>query len=459
MKTNTKAKSLVRTHGGAPAVIPGARTQLLRQVSTCMLWEDSFYEPGNLIAKEIAKSCEKVPLEHIAAVAVLAREDLKLRHVPLFLLAQMNKRRGEQNGLLAETVTKVIQRADELTELLAIVSKVEGQKSIKKILSHGLANGIARAFPKFSAYNLAKYNRDSEIKLRDVLFLTHPKPKDKAQGEVWRKLVDGTLEAPDTWEVQLSSGADKKETWERLIAEEKLGGLALLRNLRGMLEAKVPRAVIARALETNKFERVLPFRFLAAMKHAPELENLLDKAMLRSLAGETKLPGRTLLVVDISGSMGAQLSGKSEIKRVDAACALAILLREVCDDVSVYATAGDDASRRHATGLVPARSGMALTQAIKDQNAKLGGGGIFLVQVMDYIKTKEREKFDRVIVFTDEQDCDPSRPAFAAEILGDKNYIVNVSTDRPALILSDKWTRINGFSERLIDWIRFEENQ
>jgi hypothetical protein len=43
------------------------------------------------------------------------------------------------------------------------------------------------------------------------MFLVHPKPKDKDQEEVFKKLANNTLESPDTWEVALSAGADKKE--------------------------------------------------------------------------------------------------------------------------------------------------------------------------------------------------------------------------------------------------------
>ena len=102
---------------------------------------------------------------------------------------------------------------------------------------------------KFDAYQLAKYDRDGPVRIRDVLFLVHAKPKDAAQEKVWKELVDGTLAAPDTWEVALSAGKDKRETFERLIAENKLGGLALLRNLRLMQNAGVPRATIAAAIE------------------------------------------------------------------------------------------------------------------------------------------------------------------------------------------------------------------
>jgi len=99
------------------------------------------------------------------------------------------------------------------------------------------------------------------IKLRDVLFLSHAKPRDAAQAGVWKKLIWGRLNPPDTWEVALSSGADKREAWERLLREQKLGALALLRNLRNMREAGVDESLVLSALETMSTARVLPFRF------------------------------------------------------------------------------------------------------------------------------------------------------------------------------------------------------
>ena len=67
---------------------------------------------------------------------------------------------------MAETLTRVIQRADELTEFVAIYWS-EG----KLPLSAQVKKGLAAAFRKFDAYALAKYNRENPVKLRDVLFL------------------------------------------------------------------------------------------------------------------------------------------------------------------------------------------------------------------------------------------------------------------------------------------------
>jgi len=69
--------------------------------------------------------------------------------------------------------------------------------------------------------------------------MSHAKPKDEAQAALWRRLAANELANPDTWEVQLSAGADKKETFERLIREKKLGYIALIRKLRNMEQADV----------------------------------------------------------------------------------------------------------------------------------------------------------------------------------------------------------------------------
>ena len=255
-------------------------------------------------------------------------------------------------SLVAETLERVIQRADELCEFVAIYWK-DGRVP----LSAQVKKGLAAAFPKFDEYQLAKYDRGGPIKLRDVLFLSHAKPRDDAQAGVWKKLVWGKLATPDTWEVALSSGADKRAAWERLLAENKLGALALLRNLRNMREASVDEDLVLKALRSMKTDRVLPFRFLAAARYAPQWEAALEEAMLKSVAAQTKLPGRTALLVDVSGSMTASLSRRSEMLRTDAAYGLAVLLREIGERVNVYSFSDNLVE-------VPARRGFALRDAI-----------------------------------------------------------------------------------------------
>jgi hypothetical protein len=307
-----------RTHEGAPARHISAELQLRRSVLACMLWESQFYEDGVEIAGRIAELVPKVPAEKVAALAVEAREQMKLRHVPLALVREMARHKTHR-ALVSETLARVIQRADELAEFVAIYWK-DGRVP----LSGQVKKGLAAVFPKFDEYQLAKYDRGGPIKLRDVLFLSHAKPRDAAQAGVWKKLIWGRLNAPDTWEVALSSGADKREAWERLLREQKLGALALLRNLRNMREAGVDEPLVLASLAEMSTARVLPFRFLAAARHAPQWEEALEQAMLKCVAGAEKLSGKTIVLVDISGSMTAPLSRRSEMLRTDAAYGLAV---------------------------------------------------------------------------------------------------------------------------------------
>src|SRR5262249_42978017 len=183
-------------------------------------------------------------------------------------------RHNAHRPLVAETLARVIQRADELAEFVAIY-----WQNGRAPLSAQVKKGLAAAFTKFDEYALAKYDRTGAVKLRDVLFLSHAKPRDEAQAALWKRLIAGGLATPDTWEVALSSGADKREAWERLLTERKLGALALLRNLRNMKDAKVSEDLVLDSLRAMKTDRVLPFRFLAAARHAPQWEEVLEAAM------------------------------------------------------------------------------------------------------------------------------------------------------------------------------------
>jgi 60 kDa SS-A/Ro ribonucleoprotein len=236
--------------------------------------------------------------------------------------------------------------------------------------------------------------------------------------------------------------------------------LALIRNLRNMEQAGVERNVVKNALLASDTRKVLPFRFVAAASAAPQFESELDEMLVKSSQQLPKLPGKTVLIVDVSGSMygGGTISAKSDITRVEAAGALAAIARESCEDVSIYATAGDDYSRTHKTMLVPPRHGMALVEKFRKQGfaGDLGGGGIFLNQVMDYVYAKEKHA-DRVIVFTDEQDCDLKCNPANANAFGTRNYIVNVSNNKNGIGYKPNWIHIDGFSEGILRYIYASE--
>lgn len=149
-------------------------------------------------------------------------------------------------------------------------------------------------------------------------------------------------------------------------------------------------SLVLSALGTMSTARVLPFRFLAAARHAPQREEVLEGAMFKCLATQPKLAGKTVLVVDVSGSMQGRLARNSDLDRIDTAAGLAILARETCEDVVVHATAGNDCTRVHATEQMPSGKGFLLADAIRKSASRLGGGGIFLVQGMDCIVQREK---------------------------------------------------------------------
>lgn len=422
-----------RTYEGAPAVAIPPEAALRRSVLACMLWENEFYESGQTIAARIRELVPRVEAAAVAALASEARTRMKLRHAPLLLVREM-ARYPTHRAFVAETLERVIQRADELAEFVAIYwsdGRIPLSAQVKK--------GLATAFTRFDEYALAKYNRAGAVKLRDVLFLCHARPRDAAQAELWKRLAAGELRTPDTWEVALSSGGDKRAQWERLLVEGRLGALALLRNLRNMKAAGVSEDYIAAALDTMRTDRVLPFRFLAAARHAPEWEPMLERAMFRSLehpGGEgsgTRLAGHTVLLVDVSGSMAEPLSAHSAMRRTDAAYGLAILLSEVAEKVSIY-TFSDAAVR------IPPRRGFALRDAMELSQRH---GGTRLGAALDAVS----EPYDRIVVITDEQSQDRVGPPQGT------GYMINVASARNGVGYGP-WTHIDGFSEATIDYIR-----
>lgn len=421
-------QQLARTHEGAPAhAVLSDEQRLRRSVLSCMLWENEFYEDGETISARISALVAALDPEIVARLAIEARSKMNLRHAPLLLLTALARTGVKREKLVANTVAEVIQRADELSELVAIY-----WRNGRRPLSAQLKKGLARAFDKFDAYQLAKYDRPGPVRLRDVLFLVHAKPKAAEQAETWRKLAEKELDSPDTWEVSLSGGADRKETFERLIRERKLGYLALLRNLRNMEKAGVDEQLVRQAILDRKgARRVLPFRFVAAARAAPLYDRALDEALQAAITDQRKLPGRTIVLVDVSGSMDAPLSQRSDLRRIDAAAALASVIN---GDVRVL-------SFSQEVREVPPRKGLAGIDAIVRSQPH---GGTYLGKAVAHVNGM---KHDRLIVITDEQSHDRV-PDPAVK----RAYMINVASYRNGVGYG-RWLHLDGFSEQVLRYI------
>ncbi len=434
---------------GALAASQSNVALLRRAVLANLLWEDVAYIDGVSVANEIKRLIPLCPAEDVYNIALEARLMQKLRHTPLFIAVEMCKY-SEHKLFVKDLLPRIITRADMLTDFLAIYWK-DGKKPI----CNQAKKGLALAFHNFNEYKLSKYNRDAAIKLRDVMFLCHPKPKNIYEDNTFRMLADGSIRPPETWEVMLSRGDDKKATWTKLITEGKIGGLAMLRNIANMRKANVDRETIQEGLRRLRSSMLLPLDFWKAARMNSEFERDIEDAMIEAYKNLPKLPGKTLFIVDVSGSMGFLTSGNSQFNRMDQACAMAILAANQCEDYELVATAGDDYKRLNASEWIEyPKRGFALAPQIMETRNRINGGGIFTRQCLEWCKDKFKgKKFDRIIIFSDSQDCDyPEKRV--PKPFGTYNYIVDVSAHTRGVNYKGVWTaEVSGMSEHFLTYI------
>ena len=238
-----------------------------------------------------------------------------------------------------------------------------GRTEKKKLnkLSKQIQKGLSDAFNRFDEYQFAKYNSNAEVKLRDALFLVHPKAKDESQQTIFNKIAANELAVPYTWETELSAlGQVKYENenakaeafkmkWEELIDSGKIGYMALMRNLRNIVEAKVSTALVRKVCDFLSNEKAvanskqLPFRFLSAYREVKGLKseyvtmilNALEDAVIlsaKNLNGFDETT-RVLIACDVSGSMQKGVSLKSKVLLFDIGLMLGMLMQSKCKRV------------------------------------------------------------------------------------------------------------------------------
>lgn len=455
-KINRKAKSAsLFTHEGGRAKNINAEQQLRRSVMNCLLWEKEFYEDGQTIADRILELCGKITPFTVGDIAVDARRQMHLRHVPLLLICGLLKH--GYGGMAEQIIPEIVTRADQMGDLISLYWSLPGNKHM---IPHAMQRGLQRAIVRFDEYQLAKYDRSSAaVSLRDVFRLVRPKPigikigtegsyhlptpkklrgfkiTAKEQSALWKRSVKGKLKTPDTWEVALSGGADKKETFTRLLEEGKLGYFALLRNLRNMEQAGVDDDLVRKSILTrrNGAEQILPFRFIAAARAAPTFERELDAAMLKSVDAMDIWEGKTMVLVDVSDSMNSKLSARGDLTRMDAAAGLAAIVP--AQKVAIVTFSSDVVQ-------CPPRRGMACIDAIIRSQSH---SGTYLGQALQAIS---HNPMDRLIVITDEQSHDRvGKPPC------ENAYMINVASAQNGVGYRDGWKHIDGFSENVLKWI------
>jgi hypothetical protein len=446
MKFNllSKLKNQTVNHAGAKAFKLSPEMELYTAVVTWSL-NDSFYEKDEARLMRLQKLIQACDPVFVGKLAVYARKNMYMRSVPLVLVTELAKLHSGDD-LVARVTDGVIGRADEITELLASYEFLNERKGPKKLnrLSKQLQKGLSMAFNRFDEYQFAKYNRDGTIRLRDALFLVHPKAKDELQQVLFNKIAGNTLQTPYTWETELSAlgqlNFDSEEAkaiafrakWEELIDSGKLGYMALLRNLRNIQEAGVSYAhfekVCARLADSDEVAKAkqFPFRYLAAYRelinpvttvpaqrmikkltalmqgqnkgYTGELLDALEKAVQASAANikgfgyET----RVLLACDVSGSMQTPVSAKSKILLYDVGLMLAMLLQSRCKNVEV-GMFGDT----WKTIVVPRNNILGNVQEFYRREGEVGYATNGYLVIKDILQ--RRVEMDKVFLFTDAQ--------------------------------------------------------
>jgi hypothetical protein len=419
-----RAKATTVNHEGAKAFSMTPEMELYAAIATTML-SDTSYEKADKRLERIQALIPKVKPEFAAKLAVYARKQMNLRTAPVVLATELAKiHRGD--NLISRTVENIVQRPDEITELLAYYQVANNRIAAKKLnkISKQVQKGLAGSFNKFDEYQFAKYNRDAEVKLRDALFLVHPKAKDEAQQALFNKIAKQELATPYTWETELSAlgrqqfagPADKARAftakWQELIDSGKLGYMALLRNLRNILAANVSSAHIRKVCEYLSNEKAvanskqLPFRFLAAYRELRDLNSgyagyIMDaletaiKYSIRNMRG-FNLDTKVVIACDVSGSMQKPVSAKSKVLLYDIGLLLGMLLQSKSKNV-VSGMFGDS----WKIVSLPTQGILANVDAFYRREGEVGYSTNGFLVLRDLVQ--RRYIADKVMLFTDVQ--------------------------------------------------------
>lgn len=354
MKFNkTPIELKVRNEAGGIAFKTDQKTELFLRVASCLVGEDKFYTPGNRADGELIDLIHKVAEtdpEYILKLAYFTRTHLYLRSVPMLLLAEFANSKAVGIPDSRKWVTSTIQRVDEMTELLAYQfgrNKQTGRKKSKVPML--LKEGIRKAFDKFDEYQLSKYLAlDKSVKLRDAIFLTHPKPTEGYRQGIYDQIVNNKLTPPDDKKTISNKGATTKKQWEEILPT--MGYMALLRNLSYMVTSGVNADLIVARLtnpESVRRSKQFPFRFWTASREVlnypsndifarQKIGKALLKAMEISISNLPRLKGNTVIIADVSGSMTMKnLSKHSSVNLKDVATLFASLTSRMCDNAAV----------------------------------------------------------------------------------------------------------------------------
>lgn len=301
--------------------------------------ENGFYEDSDAqmrrfidLTNEIGES---LGWEFVAKTAGFVRNDLGLRSVSELVAAILN---GHQFENKRAFFRNYFHRPDGVAEVFAAIDMLEGKRS------HALIRGAGDYLSTLGEYQLGKYKMSGkEYNLYDLINLTH------AHSSAIDKYKQDLLEAPETWEVKVSTAKNREEqeeAWKDMLFNKKFGYLALIRNVNNLLKCswfdEEALSILCKQL-TNKTaikkSLIFPYQIYVAWKNCTirsfELDKALSDAFTIACGNMPELPGKNVIILDVSGSMSCPISYHSNlaILEVGAVYATALYLKTNADIV------------------------------------------------------------------------------------------------------------------------------
>lgn len=453
-----KGSTKTSNFAGGDAYKLSDELELYSLVCGSIILKDSFYESEVDKISRLRKLIEKVDPVFVAQLAIYARENMYARDLPLILAIELEKHlhstnNAERYSIISSLIPRIIQRVDELTNIVGYFILANNRTETKKLnkfpnsLKHSLRLCLET---KFDAHQFAKYNRtDRQVTLKDLIFLCHPSSSSNEERQkLFDDIINDTLEAPFTWEVELSklgqvkyhNEEEKKKAvknkWEELIDSKKLGYMATLRNLRNMLNADVSSKHIEKVSNflsnPNAVlnSKQLPFRFYSAYKMLVDNDNPKTSIVLEALNSAIwesvkNIPGideedNVLIAADDSGSMTWD-NITPTISRYEVGILLAVLLRKRCKSV----TLGRFSNHFRISQIPENENVLSAVKAIGDAC----GGGTFGWKVAEYLNDSNYS-YDKIFMFSDMQLWED-----------ENNYRYTIGEDRTDITFSSLWKK------------------
>jgi hypothetical protein len=440
-----------KTFEGAAAWSRDAKSDLFLLAVTNYFGEDTFYEKADVRAQRYVELVHRVAAEDpdwLGAFLPWLRRDANIRTaavvgaVEAARVLSRDNQPGTQMGPARRIIGETLLRADEPAEALSYWLQTYGKK-VPNPVRRGIRDVVERLYTERL---FIKWDSDRRgIRMADVVELVHPRAGDwnQERGPLFKYMIDSRhrpteipegldvlrvreallkdiqdpkrrkqflagpnvvqilAEAGMTWEALSSSGPMDRAAWESIIPN--MGYMALLRNLRNFQEAGISGEMTAYVVnklsdpEEVARSRQLPYRFLSAYLEATAVQwNLpLETGIQLSTQNIPALPGKTLVLVDTSGSMSANtFSSRSKITPVMAGALFGVALATKGEQVDLHGFA-------NTTFHHPIRKGAGVLRTTEAFTRRIGEVGHGTQTALALKQTWSGH--DRVIIVTDGQ--------------------------------------------------------